>query len=302
MKPTLVIMAAGIGSRFGGIKQIEHVGPNGEILIDYSIYDAVRAGFRKLVFIVKPEILEDVKELCRGVIELLERRGFGPIETRYVLQDSASIPDFYKLPDERTKPLGTVHAVLCARAEVEDPFLVINADDYYGPESYIRMFRSVCALASTGEASMSGYRLDTTLSLTGSVTRGVCRQKDGYLEGVTETYGIRLFPDGTIRDEEGSVLDPDSTVSMNVWGMTPWVFGPMRRYFEEFLHALPEGELKRECLLPNFVDAMLSSGELRVKVEDTQAAWFGLTCREDVPLVAAALRELARSGQYEPLR
>ena len=301
MTPALLIMAAGLGSRFGGVKQIEHVGPHGEILMDYSIYDAVRSGFKKLIFVIKEDIYEDVKALSSGVIAMLEKQGYGPIEVCFAVQRFEDVPSFYTVPRERTKPLGTVHAVLAAREHIKEPFLVVNADDYYGPEAYSAMYKSVIALGES-EASMAGYRLGVTLSPTGGVTRGICSvDRDGCLESVTETYDIHLEGDKII-SRGGYELDENVSVSMNVWGMRADIIPRMQEYFELHLKALnKDNELTKECLLPEFVDWMIKNHALKVKAVQSGAAWLGLTCRADVPPAAAALLKLSEEGNYPPL-
>ncbi len=301
MTPALLIMAAGLGSRFGGIKQIEHVGPHGEILMDYSIYDAVRSGFKKLIFVIKEDIYEDVKELSSGVISMLEKQGYGPLEICFAVQSFDDVPEFYTVPTERTKPLGTVHAVLAARDHIREPFLVVNADDYYGPEAYRSMYESVISLPEN-EASMAGYSLGVTLSPTGGVTRGICAvDSEGYLESVTETYDIRVDGDKIV-SRNGGELTADLPVSMNVWGMRSDIIPFMQEYFELHLKNLTEeNKLTKECLLPEFVDWMIKNHSLKVKAVQSGAAWLGLTCRADVPPVEAALLKLSSEGNYPPL-
>ncbi len=301
MTPALLIMAAGLGSRFGGVKQIEHVGPHGEILMDYSIYDAVRSGFKKLIFVIKEDIYEDVKQLSSGVIAMLEKQGYGPLEVCFAVQRFEDVPEFYTVPELRTKPLGTVHAVLAAREHIKEPFLVVNADDYYGPEAYKAMYESVIALPEN-EASMAGYSLGVTLSPTGGVTRGICAvDSEGYLESVTETYDIRYEGDKIV-SRNGGELTEELPVSMNVWGMRADIVPYMQEYFELHLKNLTEeNELTKECLLPEFVDWMLKNYPFKVKAVQSGAAWLGLTCRADVPPVEAALKKLSEDGDYPPL-
>lgn len=302
MKATLVVMAAGMGARYGGDKQIEGIGPDGEILMEYSIYDAVRAGFTKVVFIIKEDMLDTVKKLCGDRLSKCMGNDGNSIEVFYAFQDYSSIPSFYRIPEERTKPFGTVHAVLCAKEFIQEPFVVINADDYYGISAYKTILDEVLAMPESGMATMVGYLLKNTVSANGAVTRGICREMDGYLQKVTETYKIRLFPDGTIRDtasdENGMLLDPEAIVSMNIWGFTPWIFEKMNEYFENFLRKIPAGDLKAECLLPVMVDEMIKKNTLRVSMLRTDAHWFGMTYKEDREAVREELFKLHEKNIY----
>ena len=227
-----------------------------------------------------------------------------PGEVCYAYQDFSSVPAFYSIPTERTKPFGTGHAGLCARSCVGEPFIVINADDYYGVDAFRVIYEELGRLEAEGEATMVGYRLDKTVSEHGSVTRGVCHVTDGELDRVVETFKLTVFPDGTIRDvdknPEGDVYAPDTPVSMNFWGFTPWIFTKLEEYFNAFLRALPTGELKKECLLPSMVGELIEKGELRVSVLHSDAKWFGMTYHEDKDAVAAALRALHDAGEYPP--
>ena len=227
-----------------------------------------------------------------------------PVEVCYAYQDFSSVPAFYSIPTERTKPFGTGHAVLCARSCVSEPFIVINADDYYGVDAFRVIYEELGKLKAEGEATMVGYRLDKTVSEHGSVTRGVCHVTDGTLDRVVETFKLTVFPDGTIRDvdknPEGDVYAPDTPVSMNFWGFTPWIFTKLEEYFNAFLHALPAGELKKECLLPSMVGELIEKGQLRVSVLHSDAKWFGMTYHEDKDAVAAALKALRDAGVNPP--
>lgn len=296
-KAALVIMAAGMGSRYGGVKQIAGVGPNGEILMEYAIYDAIRAGFDKVVFIVTEALVEGMKEKFGAV---LAGRG---VEAVYVVQDYSSLPAFHRVPTERTKPYGTGHAVLCTKNVIREPFAVINADDYYGAEGFRAIFGALQALDAS-RACMVGYRLRNTVSEHGAVTRGVCAAEEGKLRSVTETYKITVFPDGSIRDTAedpaGRLLDGNATVSMNFWGFHPAIFSALEDYLDRFLRALAPGDLKSECLLPALVDERIRAGALAVDVLETDARWFGMTYKEDHALVQAEIARLHEAGVYPP--
>lgn len=299
MDKTLVVMAAGLGSRYGGVKQIERLGPDGEILMEYAIYDALAAGFNKIVLIVKPEILEDVKELFGDRIE----KSSG-IKIDYALQTvdrfTESRPEFR----DRAKPFGTVHAVICAKDVITTPFAVINADDYYGRSAFETMSAELEKLSGAGEATMVAYRLKNTVSPFGTVTRGVCMVSGGRLQKVRETYKIKLMPDGSIRDtsasEDGPVLEPDTFVSMNLWGYHQDILPVMEQYFADFLAALPEDEVKAECLLPTMMDDLTAKGGISISVLNTNERWFGLTYKEDKPSAVETLMKLHESGVYPP--
>ena len=288
MKTTLLIMAAGLGSRYGGDKQIDGLGPNGEILMQYSIFDAIRAGFEKVVFVIKPAHKEIIERVCKDI------KG---VEIAFAYQEFDSIPSFYKIPAERVKPFGTVHAVLCARDVIAEPFAVINADDFYGADAFEVMNKKLRELKA-GEATMVSYRLKNTVSRNGAVTRGVCVLKDGNLAGVKETYKITVDENGVIKDDESGVLDPEALVSMNMWGFGADIFESMAQYFDEFLRAIPEGEIKAEYALPTMVDQMINAGEMTVSVLSTDAVWFGVTYKEDRPSVVAELLRMHESGEY----
>ncbi len=288
MNTTLVIMAAGLGSRYGGDKQIDGIGPHGEILMQYSIYDAVNAGFNKLVFVIKPQYKDIIEGICKD---------FSGVERKYVYQDFSSIPAFYKIPEDRTKPFGTVHAVLCAKDEVNEPFAVINADDFYGKDAFVKMHDRLVTLGEN-EATMVAYRLKNTVSLNGAVTRGICNVKNGALAGVTETYKITVDAQGKISDSESGELDGNALVSMNMWGFRAEIFKDMQSDFEAFLRGIPVGEPKAEYALPTMVDKMISSGALCVDVLSTDAVWFGVTYREDRDYVAGELAALHKDGTY----
>lgn len=288
MKTTLLIMAAGLGSRYGGDKQIDGIGPHGEMLMQYSIYDAVEAGFDKLVFVIKPAYRELVDKLCGGL---------SGVEVACVYQDFDSIPSFYKVPLDRVKPFGTVHAVLSASGVIDEPFAVINADDFYGRDAFAKMHERLVSLGM-GEGAMVAYRLKNTVSLNGSVTRGICLVEDGALAGVKETYSIVVDKDGVISDADSGVLDGEALVSMNMWGFHASAFRNMKEEFDAFLRAIPDGDIKAEYALPTMVDTLISDGMLRVDVLSTDSVWFGVTYREDRDYVAGELKKLHESGVY----
>ncbi|HIY05766.1 MAG TPA: hypothetical protein H9844_01610 [Candidatus Evtepia faecigallinarum] len=304
MKAALVIMAAGMGSRYGGEKQTDGIGPHGEAIMEYSIYDAVRAGFSKIVFVIKPGMEPTIRALCGDRVAAMITPQGEAVEVAYAVQDFTSIPSFYAIPPQRTKPFGTVHAALCARGAVDMPFAIINADDYYGVTAFSVMLEKLLALAPTGEGTMVGYRLKNTVSDNGTVSRGVCQVNHGSLGKVKETLKIKKYPDGRITDtadpDHEVPLDPESVVSMNFWGFTPWIFGEMEAYFHQFLRDLTPDQLKAECLLPVLVDRLITAGQLDVAVLHTDAVWFGVTYQEDRPVVARALARLHDSGVYPP--
>lgn len=300
MHSSLVIMAAGLGSRYGGSKQVDGIGPNGEILMEYSIHDALRAGFDKVVFIIKPEM----QEMMDGLVGYLKQKKTAdgrPVEVAFVYQDFTSVPSFYHIPEERTKPFGTVHALLCAEPAVDGPFCVINADDYYGVDAYRTIYEELGKLAPSGESTMVGYLLKNTASLHGTVSRGVCKVKDGKLDSIQETLKIQLYPDGHLTDlDTNTDLDPETVVSMNFWGFMPSIFPALRAYFEAFLRGLPDGAVKAECLLPVMVGEELKAGRMTVSVLNSRDKWFGMTYHEDRALVAEDLQKLHEAGVYPP--
>ena len=300
MKVSLVIMAAGLGSRYGGNKQVDGIGPHREILMEYSIYDALRAGFNKVVFIIKPEMEEMMEALC-GYLRRETAADGSPVEVAYAFQDYSSLPAFYTPPAERTKPFGTVHALLCAAPLLHEPFCVINADDYYGAHAYRAIYEELLRLPPEGKATMVGYLLKNTASVHGAVSRGICTVAEGKLKSVEETKNIQLYPDGTLRDlEKGRSLNPESVVSMNFWGFLPSVFPTLQAYFEEFLQSGAGLELKSECLLPVMVDDLMRRGALEVSVLRSVDRWFGMTYQQDRSAVAEELRQLHEAGAYPP--
>ena len=277
MKAALVIMAAGLGSRYGGNKQVDGVGPDGEILMEYSIYDAIRAGFTKVVFIIKPDMVDLMHRICGDYVARRTAADGSPVEVCYAVQDFTSVPDFYTIPPQRQKPFGTVHAVLCARSYVKEPFCVINADDYYGVDAYRAMYAELQRLPEQGSATMV---------------------ENGHLTGVKETLKIRLDPDGTIVDEVEGTLSPDTVVSMNFWGFMPSFFDELETYFYDFLRYEAGDNCKAECLLPNLVGQRIAEKKLSVSVLHSADRWFGMTYHENRQAVARELQRLHDAGVY----
>lgn len=304
MKVSLVIMAAGLGSRYGGSKQVDGIGPHNEILMEYSIYDALRAGFNKIVFIIKPEMEEMMERLCGGYLRKKTALDGSPVEVAYAFQDFSSVPDFYAIPAERTKPFGTVHALLCAADVVHEPCCVINADDYYGIDAYRTIYQELVRLPAEGRATMVGYLLKNTASLHGTVSRGVCTVEGGRLLSVREALKVQLYADGSLKDlAEDRSLAPDTVVSMNFWGFTPSIFPALRAYFEDFLRNEAGDNIKAECLLPVMVDHQMQAGALEVSVLQSADKWFGMTYQQDREVVAEELKRLHEKGEYpESLR
>ena len=296
-KKTLVVMAAGLGSRYGGVKQVEKMGPGGEILMEYAIYDALKSGFDHVVLIIKPSMERDVRELFGD--RIAARTG---LKIDYAFQEPERFTEGYVIPPERVKPFGTVHAVLCARDVIDSPFAVMNADDYYGRAALESISGALSRLEDAKHAVMVAYQLQNTVSVFGTVTRGVCEVENDLLCKVRETYKIKLCDDGTIRDtsqgDDGPVLDPDSLVSMNLWGWHPAILDVMEQYFRSFVQKIAPGDIKAECLLPIMMDELIGKGEIETAVLSTPDRWFGITYQEDKPGVQQALRELHDSGVY----
>ena len=287
---TLVILAAGLGSRFGGNKQISCVGPHGEILMEYSIYDAISAGFDQIVFILKSEMVEHVKETVGNKLP-------ANVRVDYAVQDYSSLPAWYELPAERTKPFGTVHAVLAAKDVIRAPFATVNADDYYGKEAFVMMHDMLTKLESKSDASMVPYILGNTMSENGAVTRGVCKIENGLLKFVDETHEIQYAEDRSIVSASGK-LDASEQVSMNIWGFHNELLPRMQQYFEDFLKSIKPEEIKAECLLPIMVNDFLASGELTVCAQASKDRWFGITYQADREAVANELVKLHEEKVY----
>ncbi|OUP86211.1 nucleotidyltransferase [Lachnoclostridium sp. An169] len=303
MKTSLVIMAAGIGSRFGGgIKQLEPVGPNGEIIMDYSIHDAMEAGFDKIIFIIRHDIEKDFREVIGDRIEKICARK--NVEVCYAFQDLSDIPEGFTVPEGRTKPWGTGQAVLACKDLIKEPFIVINADDYYGKEAFVKIhdFLQGYTPEKSNEFCMAGFILKNTLSENGGVTRGICQlDENGYLTGVNETSNIVKTADGAAVDADGTLTPVDalSYVSMNMWGLTPEFVGMLETGFVEFFEKLNGNEAKAEYLLPIYIDELLKAGKVTVKVLGTDDRWFGVTYKEDKPVVVESFRKLIEDGVYK---
>lgn len=298
-KTTLVIMAAGIGSRYGGgIKQLEKVGPSGEIIMDYSIYDAIEAGFNKVVFIIRHDLEKDFKEIIGSRIEK-------QVEVEYVYQELDKLPVGFKTPEDRIKPWGTGQAVLCCKGVVNEPFAVINADDYYGKEAFVKVQKFLSNVdnnSKENEFCMAGFVLGNTLSDNGIVTRGVCNvDESDYLSNIEETFGIEKQGDVAVgKDGNGNpvTIALDSSVSMNMWGFTTNFLYELESGFVSFLQGIEENNRKAEYLLPNVVGKMVEENRAKVKVLKTNDKWFGVTYKEDKQLVVDSILELIAQGKY----
>lgn len=292
VSPTLLVLAAGMGSRYGGLKQLDPVGPDDETIMDYSIFDARRAGFGKVVFVIRKEIEEPFK---RTIGARYEKR----VPVEYVFQEVGKLIPGFSIPEGRTKPWGTTHAILMAANAIHEPFAVINADDFYGAGS----FRVLGQHLQTGSSdyAMVGFVLRNTLSEFGTVARGVCHvSDDGYLRDISELKSIeREGPRITNIDSEGqeTVLNGGEVVSMNMWGFTPQIFGQLHEHFQRFLKRYGE-DLKAECYIPATVNALIQAGQARVKVLRSGDTWFGVTYREDHPRVVQSILRLVEGGTY----
>ena len=304
MKTTLVIMAAGIGSRFGGgIKQLEPVGMNGEIIMDYSIHDAIEAGFNKIVFIIRKDIEEAFREVIGNRIEkICEKLN---VEVAYAYQELNALPKGVSCPADRTKPWGTGQAVLACKDVVHEPFVVINADDYYGKEAFKKLHEFLLKYKAEkpSEFCMAGFILKNTLSDNGAVTRGVCETNaEDYLTAVHETSNIVKTEAGAAVNTDGTLtsIDADSHVSMNMWGLTPEFIQVLEDGFVEFFKNTDDNKiLKAEYLLPIYIDELLQKGKVSVKVLESHDKWFGVTYKEDKETVVEAFKQLIQKGIYE---
>lgn len=293
MQPTLLILAAGMASRYGSLKQIQQFGPSGETIIDYSIYDAIRAGFGKIVFIIRDNFAEEFKEIFEPKLK-------GKVETAYVFQDMNAFVGDHAVPADRTKPWGTAHAVLCAKDAINEPFAVINADDFYGRDAFQKMADFLKGECAADRYSVVGYELGKTISEYGSVSRGVCEvNSTGNLAGITERTKIYI-DNGKIVYEDGDKkveLGPKTPVSMNFWGFAPSVFPVSEKLFDQFLDQKIT-DPKSEFFIPIVVDQFIASGTGSVKVIPTSSQWFGVTYKEDAPGVQASLSALVNKGEY----
>lgn len=294
-KTTLVLLAAGMGSRYGGVKQIDGVGPNGEAIIDYSIFDALSVGFTNLCFVVRAEIEDAVREFFAGKFP-------DTIGVSYAVQSLEDLPDGLEMPTERTKPWGTAHAVYAARKVVDSPFAVVNADDFYGRDAYKTLHAYLAALANDEtDYAMVGYRLDETLSSHGTVSRGICKKDaDGFLEKIEEHKKIEKT-DSRIIDtlEDGSTveLQPDDVTSMNMFGFTPAVFAQIEDKFAAFVRE-QGSDPKSEFYIPTLMTELIEAEEAQMRVLSTTSQWFGMTYKEDKEMVQGRIREFVESGAY----
>ena len=297
--PILVVLAAGMGSRYGGLKQMDKIGKHGEVLLDYSVFDAVKSGFEKIVFIIRHDIEKDFRELVLARME-------SKVKCELAFQDPDSLipPDIFRAAQEagRTKPWGTGHALLCAAKNIDAPFTVLNADDFYGRQAFAVMGKHLSG--SDGGASIVPYRLDKTLSPMGTVARGVCGVADGFLTSVDELTSIekkdgRIFntaPDGSVRE-----LAPQTPVSMNFWGFSPDILPELQKYFEDFLKTFSadvKGQIKSECFIPKAVDYFIRQKICKVKVLSADSDWFGVTYREDREAAVKKIGEMSAAGIY----
>lgn len=305
MKPTLLVLAAGMGSRYGGLKQMDGLGPNGETIIDYSIYDAVQAGFGKVVYIVREYFREQMEQTVRAKYAGVTCTDGEPLEFVFVTQELDKIPAGYTLNPERQKPWGTAHAVLMAKDVIHEPFAVINGDDYYGKDSFRILGEWLRAHENTkGSYSIVGFELENTLSESGGVSRGICfYDKDQHLTDVVEHLNIAkeadgvVYGDNSVSGENHVVLDGKALCSMNMWGFTPDYFTKSEAIFKGFLDQYSQ-ELKKEYYIPFAVDTIVKTGQGKCDVLSTPSRWFGVTYKEDRPAVVAKFQELADKGVY----
>ena len=277
-KTTLVVLAAGMGSRFGGLKQMAPFGPHGETIIDYSVFDAKEAGFDRSVIIIKKSIEKDFREVVGKRLEKM-------MDIDYAFQEFDALPQGYSVPEGRTKPYGTGHAILCTKDLVDTPFCVVNSDDFYGKESYALVHDFLVS----GEKGycIAGYRLGNTLTENGTVNRGVCTVENGYLTSIVETLGI----------DRNSGIPLDTLVSMNMWGITPDIFPHLEEGMIRYLDSMQNPQ-KDEFYLPIFIDEMIHAGKVKCKMLETDAKWFGVTYKEDTPALEAAIKQMTAEGKY----
>lgn len=293
--PVLVVMAAGMGSRYGGLKQIDPVGPNGQIIMHYSIYDAWKAGFRRVVFIIKEELLDAFRERIGNAAEKL-------MQVDYVFQSPDKLPEGCTMPEGRTKPLGTGHAIYCVRGIVNEPFAVINADDFYGAQAFQCLYDYLKDAQDDDKYRycMVGYRVENTLTENGTVSRGICEaDENGYLADIVERTAISRDANGVISDPEAGEIAEGTLVSMNMWGFTPSFLDELETGLRTFMtDELPKNPAKGEYYLPFAVDHLIQNGQATAKVLQTSAQWYGVTYKEDKPVVVDALRRMTEAGLY----
>ena len=295
IKPTLVILAAGMGSRDGGMKQIDGVGSHGEPIIEFSIYDAYKAGFRKVVLIIKREH----EELFRKA--LTDRVANGGMEVDFAYQDMNNIPEGFSVPEGRVKPWGTTHALLACKGIVNEPFAIINADDFYGRNAYEVIYRFLTTEVADDNYAMVGFKCLNTLTANGTVTRGLCQQKDGCLSAIQEIQKIALKDGHAIYEDNGEwkPIADDALVSMNFWGFTPKIFDEMEPLFKDFLAAnIEKNPLKCEHVIPTGIGTLVSEGKIKVHMLSSSDKWFGVTYKEDKPEVVARIQALKDNGTY----
>lgn len=295
MKPTLFVLAAGMGSRYGGLKQLDGLGPKGETIMDYSIYDAIQSGFGKVVFVIRKDFEKDFREKILSKYE-------NHIPVEVVFQSLDALPEGFTCPADRVKPWGTNHAVLMGKDVIKEPFAIINADDFYGRDSFSVMAKELMTMEGRkNQYCMVGFRVGNTMSESGTVARGVCVTKNGLLTDVVERTAIGYREDGRIAftDETGTeqILAPETPVSMNLWGFTPDYFDYSEEYFRKFLKENSEN-LKAEFFIPLLVNELVTMGKVTVKVLDTTSKWFGVTYAADRPAVVEKFAELHAKGEY----
>lgn len=295
-KTSLVVLAAGMGSRYGGLKQIDKIGPNGEIILELSVYDAIKAGFNEVIFIIKKEIEQDFKEAIGDKISK-------QVEVKYVFQDIDRIPEGFSVPEGREKPWGTGHALLCCEDVIDSPFAVINADDYYGREGFVKLHDFLVNSTDENEYAMVGYILANTVSENGSVARGVCTVEDGKLTNVDELTRIEKHLKGIeYSKDEGMTWLPladNRLVSMNMWGFKPNFIQYMKEDFVKFFETeVPKNLMKSEFFIPKEVGKMLRESKIEVQVLQSEDKWYGVTYQEDKPVVQAGIKKLIDEGKY----
>lgn len=291
-KTKLVVMAAGLGSRYGGLKQMEPITDENEIILDFACYDAVKAGFEDIIFVIKPEMEELFKE---RVLASMAKH----VNTSYVFQSMEQLPEGYSVPEGRSRPWGTCHAVMAARDLLDGPFAVINSDDYYGEDAFKKVYGFMTMNNDENTFCMAGYCVENTLSDQGAVTRGICKTENGYVAKIDETRGIERGKDRRIIDAEGHEIVEGTIVSMNFWGFTEKMMDEMIAGFPAFLdNAVADDPMKAEYLLPVEVGKLLGEGKYRVRVLETADKWYGVTYKEDKEIVTEAFKKMKASGKY----